>query len=632
MKRIKSVVINNFCAYDNAQFELSNGCNLLIYGENGSGKSSLYKAMKNFFDSSRNQSIPFTKNRYFESKDGIVTIAFSDFNTNINNFQPVNSGNIDEEYSFSSKSIDSTNGIPFIRTAAIVKGFLDYTDLLKVYLHGDSNPNLFDLIIPTLLGEHTPLNSGGTIPIGKQWKTLETNLFNCRTRNDRKHKSALRELPIFETQIRAHLDAVFAELNRLLYVYFNDLHIVLEYNLKPMLFSYKYDKCSWRVETDLRLQVIKDNSLTLTDYNSILNEARLSAIAICLYLASLLKMPSNIDCKVLFLDDVFIGLDSGNRLPILNILKTEFSDYQKIISTYDRQWFELAKKYVNVHEKKCWDTIEMYSTFDQSQNRHRSVIVKGDSNIERACRYLYHNTSPDYPAAANYLRKAMEELLSLYIPPHEKVDSELTQIQGYRLSILIDKFSRFLERIGEETNEVNIIKSLLHALLHPLSHYEIDSPIYRIELQLIEKAYKNLENQIKEKEFAKNCKCILEASTLVRLNIKTNVIDYHYDITIDENIICYNSILKEPKCRLKKMYGDKNGSQQKGYTPNKDNKLFHYDSLQDAIFKISKHLIETNEEINDFPVTYISMFEYYDVTGRQWMSLEDKLGSSLKVG
>jgi hypothetical protein len=67
-----------------------------------------------------------------------------------------------------------------------------------------------------------------------------------------------------------------------------------------------------------------------------LNEARLSAIAISIYLGTIKRHVQGIPCKVLFLDDIFIGLDIANRLPLLTILESEFSEYQIFITTYDK--------------------------------------------------------------------------------------------------------------------------------------------------------------------------------------------------------------------------------------------------------------------------------------------------------
>ena len=221
-KRIVSLKINNCRAYCSSYdaLTLPEGENVLIYGENGSGKSSLYKAMNNYFTKSNSPSLPFVKNRYLEHLEGEISITFSEFT---NPPHQIISGT-NEEYMFGSIGYD--NNIEFIKTASLVNGFLDYTDLLKVYLHKDERPNLFDLIVLSLLGNHIPIASGGNFKFREKWEQLQNDLIlNSYTRNDRYHQNAFRELPIYEVHLRSTLDLVFTELNRLLNVYFFDFNI-----------------------------------------------------------------------------------------------------------------------------------------------------------------------------------------------------------------------------------------------------------------------------------------------------------------------------------------------------------------------------------------------------------------------
>jgi len=84
MKRITSIQLENFRAFYKSYepIVLPNGENLLLYGENGSGKSSLFKALKTYFQSSRNAaSFPFELNSYVTTPlpiQGNVQINFFD--------------------------------------------------------------------------------------------------------------------------------------------------------------------------------------------------------------------------------------------------------------------------------------------------------------------------------------------------------------------------------------------------------------------------------------------------------------------------------------------------------------------------------------------------------------------------
>ena len=58
MKRITKIFIENYKAYLSRHvIELPNGCNLLVYGENGSGKSSFVKAVMHYLSSSVNKDL-----------------------------------------------------------------------------------------------------------------------------------------------------------------------------------------------------------------------------------------------------------------------------------------------------------------------------------------------------------------------------------------------------------------------------------------------------------------------------------------------------------------------------------------------------------------------------------------------
>jgi predicted ATP-dependent endonuclease of OLD family len=70
LKKITKIEIENFRAFFGSYtIDLPKGENLLVYGENGSGKSSLFKALNNYFSSSRDTSFAFVKNNYRPTAD-----------------------------------------------------------------------------------------------------------------------------------------------------------------------------------------------------------------------------------------------------------------------------------------------------------------------------------------------------------------------------------------------------------------------------------------------------------------------------------------------------------------------------------------------------------------------------------
>lgn len=628
-KRIVSLKIDNCRAYcgNYDALILPNGENLLIYGENGSGKSSLYKSMNNFFSRSILPSFPFVKNRYLNHLEGSIKINFSEFSSSLP-LQIV--PNTYEEYTFG--SVTSDNNIQFIQTASRVKGFLDYTDLLKVYLHNEERPNLFDLIVYSLLGNHIPLASGGNFRFKNKWQQLQKDLtLNAYTRNDKCHKNAIDELPDYEIHLRSTLDLVFLELNRLLSSYFTDFNIQLNYVLSPLDFNYIGWKSEWYTTSDLRLDIIKDGVLIGANYSDFLNEARLSAIAICLYLASLLQNPTNIELKILFLDDVFIGLDAGNRLPILDILRNEFANYQKFISTYDRHWFELAKRQFEVYNDKSWATLEIYVGVETIGHNtiSKPILVSGLSNYEKAVQYLHNKVRPDYPASSNYFRKAIEELIHGLVPKYELADSENTLLADYKLTQLLAKTKRFLEKINVDTSQIVKIIGLLHSLIHPFSHYEITSPIYKAELIILENAIPKLKKLLNDLDIENNYKCILEQGKNIKITFTVDpVINhfYYYELKLKETIVLKRNggtpNLAACECHAERIYGTNNGTKLAESRPPKTNTMFKYTSLESASDVIYNFLQTFNGA--PFPKTsnYLTQIEYHD--GSNWTSILPK--------
>ena len=148
------------------------------------------------------------------------------------------------------------------------------------------------------------------------------------------------------------------------------------------------------------------------------NEARLTALALAIYLAGIkMSIPpsppgANMPAKVIVLDDVLIGLDMSNRQPLLDILTREdypdrpgFADWQVILMTHDQAWYSLARRQV-----RDWKTVRLAA----GHNGQFDVPILYDdtSLIERA--ELQLNVHGDERAAGVYLRLAFEEMLKSF--------------------------------------------------------------------------------------------------------------------------------------------------------------------------------------------------------------------------
>lgn len=497
MKKITSIKLHNFRAFygNNYQLTMPQGENVLIYGENGSGKSSIYNALKDFFESSDKPNLQFWRNVYADATGyGAVEVSFSEFPQTI---PPTSDDVFDFNNVIAQRTAHTSN---YIKRANKARAFLSYQELVKSYLAPNDdlrNPNLYELIIETLLANHTlqgPESIGQTIE--ERWAVINNGLVINSARFAR-FRTSKASLPGFETDLIQVLTPILQETNRYLTAYFKN-NIIIDSDALSVRVSKIPNGSGWKLDRLFRLKVNLFADDVNNGYQNRLNEARLSAFAICLYLAAIKKSPQPDLYKIIFLDDVFIGLDTSNRIPLLELIKTEFPEHQVFISTYDRFWYETAVRWFNVHNKDQWKYYEIF--IHQAEHLptkifDKPIVTIHKSNFAKAQDALKNRVKPDYPSAANNFRKYAEELLTdkNLIPEHENRNqlAPLADFYGdltlaYKLTQIVDNAIHFLNSIHQDASLLIDLKSHLSTLLHPLSHFELSAPIYKGELERIE--------------------------------------------------------------------------------------------------------------------------------------------------
>jgi len=254
-----------------------------------------------------------------------------------------------------------------------------------------------------------------------------------------------------------------------------------------------YNKQERRIENQtLRLRV-EFNGISIPRHETLLNEARLSALALALYLASVLlsnpapggAVPDPL--KLLVLDDVLIGLDLSNRLPLLEILEKHFADFQVILSTYDRVWFELA--HLQTLSSGRWSYAELFSNWLGDPGYEVPVLKIGQKYIQQA---KVHQAEHDYRAAAVYARAAFETRLKnfcerrrLPVPYHadsRRVSSEelwqaVTGARGGDGTCHVDATTK---ATIEALRKV-VLNPLNHAGASSITKTEVDAAIKAVE-------------------------------------------------------------------------------------------------------------------------------------------------------
>lgn len=505
MRWITGIKLNNYKAFrgEYNAIDILPKNHLLIYGENGSGKSSIYQALKDFLHSSVNPDKVFEVNHFSmladENDPGYIELQIAELDEN---------GNVisNKPFRFAKPDDQSTHRTHPIKLANKVKGFLDYKRMLRTHFaptEPGKNPNLFLLVIEDLLSDHLIYRVGGgvtTYPLGSEWKRYKDTIYKL----DRRHKEFKRvfdEMPAFEQLLRQLLINVFTEFRRLITEYF-DPKLEIDVSLSQL-------ECiprKWRIKQELFFS-IKYAGAEITEYHLFLNEARLSALALCLYLAALKTYPPEAsDLKILYLDDVFIGLDTSNRIPLLKIVNKEFinSGFQVFISTYDRSWYETARNFFETENQK-FKNIELFVNDHDNDPNTPDIPVIIDPGLEYFKRAKAYFEAKDFPAAANYLRKACESELRRILPSHMNlmVDQNTDEVRKItKLEILVDNFFIFLNKNGLDHAPFQHFKTYKKIILNPLSHDDLETPHYRREIRDGISLVENLK-KIRSKEIMK---------------------------------------------------------------------------------------------------------------------------------
>ena len=330
--RITDIEIKNFRAFRGSyHIDLSkSGKNLLVYGENGSGKSSLYLALKLFLESGGDTDNKDDKDTDFENHQNI----FVEDPGHIQLCLRVDQESKTDVYEWSQRVKGETND-EMITEASKVKGFLDYKVLLEThYLHRENDTvNLFNLLVKVLLANTVnPLTERS---LANAWNDIQLPF---PRRNAKTQIAALEErIDIFNDELTNRLVELRPKVSEILSKF--GYKVVLDLDFQSVVYN-KDEKTLDNQEILLKVEFFDTD---ISSHHLLLNEAKLSAIALSIFFAGFQLQPESA-LKILALDDVLIGLDMSNRLPVLDILNNYFPDHQIFLTTYDKAWYEIAKQ------------------------------------------------------------------------------------------------------------------------------------------------------------------------------------------------------------------------------------------------------------------------------------------------
>ena len=423
--RIVKLSIEGWRGFDEPfEVDFEDGKSILLHGENGSGKSSLYLALQRFFDPN-GQAITRYRNCFSpDTRHSIVRVQF------------VKTGAAPFEIAWTANAhpgpvpADPTTAMVTPEQRAVIVdgarrgGFVDYRMLLRTHLFssplsrfstGARTPaavtsaessgmaeQFFDLAAGVILAGVRATVAGGTETtigtlIQRVWNTppgsrraahLDAANAVCRRFSDA-FNGVLPDLEARLTTFLGHFD------NHQLGVTFRPVNV-------------SWDKTSLTLKGAQLVPEVTFRGRAVGGYQQLLNEARLSALAVCMFLAGVSIAntdPGNPDHpRFLLLDDALIGLELQNRLPILEILKSHFDTYQICLLTHDRVWFDLACG--NLPTTSGWLHKELLA--EEGAGRLVPIIRPHTGDLDRAKAHL---ATGDLVASAVYTRVAFERRL-----------------------------------------------------------------------------------------------------------------------------------------------------------------------------------------------------------------------------
>lgn len=480
--KIKSIVITNYKVFYGKYKINVKGKNLFIYGENGSGKSSLYYALKDFFQSSMEDIDLNNVENIFIKK-----INKGKCNIELKFYDPTDRRKT-IPYIFSSTQKDTHSSTDTrIRDANRLKSFLTYKHLLDIHhIQKGRKIDLFNLLVNGVL-KHFKYTLTNGKELGQLWQEVESIIARKTDRTypiNQKKKETNTVLKVFN-------DA-FGELFK------EDSPEYILNHVKPILecFNHNIDlKLNYRqAKPDPDYQAIENNNVHLEltyagkkvdKPHLFLNEARLSAIAISIYLGMIKRHIQGVPCKLLFLDDIFIGLDIANRLPLLKILKSDFQDYQIFITTYDKPWYEYAKSFLESAEG--WKTLEFY--IEETKHGYEIPMIFDNTDLLEKSQYHYNNS--DYKSAAVYARSAFEKILRKYCNDKKKE----VVFKQKRKRYTTEDFWKVVKK-DIQPSLITAIEQYRGLVLNPFSHYNTEKHEFRTELNDAIGAVKNLKFEL----------------------------------------------------------------------------------------------------------------------------------------
>lgn len=444
MPAINRIHICGFKAFPN-DFELQlEGKNLLMYGENGSGKSSIYYALhcmfqaplkpdagKKYFDPASEQHLKNLNNLDADSK---IWIDFDGRHPFIYN--------IDKEgYQFT--LLGGKHPLP----AQINGCFVNHQFLFHFFNFRNSQRiNLFPVFIKDILpfckDDNTGLHIGEmydeiTASIIKKGRHIHPDYISNIEYFNKAVKKVVEDINIYasdrynesfkdeddnELVIRLRYDSNFDkpedDTNEYWLKYDNIIELVKENGeIKERKSSYKKLNEPF-IGLEISEKMPDGNLRKIVKPHTYFNEAKLTAIALAVRFA-LLNIEKPADGRFLALDDMLISLDMSNRAKVVDFLLKISDKYKIYLFTHDKMFFEYFKHKTKKNQD-AWVYKEIYMDYDKTP-----YIRNSEDYLGQAEHYIKQH---EYEIAGNFLRKEAEAFCKDFLPKKKQLTGDFAHL------------------------------------------------------------------------------------------------------------------------------------------------------------------------------------------------------------
>ena len=497
MPAINRIHICGFKAFPNDFELLLEGKNLLMYGENGSGKSSIYYALhcmfqaplkpdagKKYFDPTSEQHLKNLNNLDADSK---IWIDFDGRHPFIYN--------IDKEgYQFT--LLGGKHPLP----AQINGCFINHQFIFHFFNFRNSQRiNLFPVFIKDILpfckDDHTGLHIGEmydeiTASIIKKGRHIHPDyILNIEYFNNAV-KGVVEEINIYasdryneyfksdddnELVIRLRYDSNFDkpadDANEYWLKYDNIIELVKENGeIKERKLSYKKLNDPF-IGLEISEKLPDGRLRKIIKPHTYFNEAKLTAIALSVRFA-LLNLDKPADGRFLALDDMLISLDMSNRAKVVDFLLKISDKYKIYLFTHDKMFFEYFK-HKTKKTQDTWVYNEIYMDDEKTP-----YIRNSEDYLGQAEHYIKQH---EYEIAGNFLRKEAEAFCKDFLPKKKQLTGDFAHLD---LNGLIMNCKDYATESGViDISIFNELDEHRKFILNPSSHDSYDVAKYGHEVK-----------------------------------------------------------------------------------------------------------------------------------------------------